>query len=273
MFGLFRLMATIAACATSVASVHAADFREGFIRSEVVLEGTIEAGDYDKLRTFVEENSPRSIYLASPGGNLAEAIKMGRLVRALKLKTMVPSEKNPRFRDKLADMNKLKNPETNYMCASACFFVFVAGVNRITDNFSDEPILGIHRPYLSENDLKGMNGDQAIAAASQTRMKVENYLKEMGIQTKYSDRMFLVPKNEVRWISEDDFEADFKGFIPELQDWIAAKCDTRTDVEKAAWENLKDKSPARMTAAERLISDMLKKKMSELDDCSSIFFL
>jgi hypothetical protein len=44
-------------------------------------------------------------------------------------------------------------------------------------------------------------------------------------------------------------------------------------VEKAAWENLKDKSPARMTAAERLISDMLKKKMSELDDCSSIFFL
>ena len=104
-------------------------------------------------------------------------------------------------------------------------------------------------------------------------MKVENYLKEMGIQTKYSDRMFLVPKNEVRWISEVDFEADFKGFIPELQDWIAAKCDTRTDVEKAAWENLKDKSPARMTAAERLISDMLKKKMSELDDCSSIFFL
>jgi hypothetical protein len=43
---------------------------------EVVLEGNIEAGDFDKLRNYVKENQTKSIYLASPGGNVAEAIKI-----------------------------------------------------------------------------------------------------------------------------------------------------------------------------------------------------
>ena len=43
--------------------------------------------------------------------------------------------------------------------------------------------------------------------------------------------MFSVPKDEIRWISNDDFEADFNGFIPELKDWVDARCDKRTDIE------------------------------------------
>jgi hypothetical protein len=81
--------------------------------------------------------------------------------------------------------------------------------------------------------------------------------------------MFSVPKDEVRWIGSTDFEADLEGIVPELKDWVDARCDTRTDVEKAAWAALKNKSSAQMTAAERSISDMLVKKMSELDECGS----
>lgn len=53
------LMAAIAVCVASVAPVHAAEIK-GF--DEVVLEGNIEAGDFDKLRNCVKENQTKSIY-------------------------------------------------------------------------------------------------------------------------------------------------------------------------------------------------------------------
>jgi len=47
----------------------------------VILEGKIETGDFDKLRSFVFEGERGvglfAIYLASPGGDLAEAMKIG----------------------------------------------------------------------------------------------------------------------------------------------------------------------------------------------------
>jgi hypothetical protein len=108
-----------------------------------------------------------------------------------------------------------------------------------------------------------------MASARQLRGVVEDYLKEMGVPARYADLMFSVPKDEVRWIGSADYEADFEGMIPELKDWIDAHCDTRTDVEKAAWENLKNKSSAQMTTAERSISELLMKKMLEVDECGS----
>jgi hypothetical protein len=63
----------------------------------IILEGTIVSGDYDKLRKLIDEDCPAkyynsagyttcpdTIYLASSGGSVAEAMKIGRLVRALR---------------------------------------------------------------------------------------------------------------------------------------------------------------------------------------------
>jgi hypothetical protein len=67
--------------------------------SAIILEGTIVPGDYDKFRKLINENCPSKswnllcpsvIYLASPGGNVTEAIKIGRLVRMLRLGIEVP---------------------------------------------------------------------------------------------------------------------------------------------------------------------------------------
>jgi hypothetical protein len=271
MFGTsIRLIVSIAACVTNAASLHAADISRGLGLGEVVLEGTIEPGDFDKLQSLIEENGVRTIYLASPGGNVEEAMKIGRLVRTSKLQTTVPINATSDIRQKLISRHKLKDPKSNYMCASACFFVFVAGVKRTTDfDFDGDAILGIHRPYLPESSLKGMSGDQAIAAANQFSAVVKNYLNEMGVRAKYADLMFSVPKDQVRWIDNADFNADFVGLIPELKDWMDAQCDKRTDVEKAAWEGLKNKNGTQQTAAEKIIVQLLMKKMSELDNCES----
>jgi hypothetical protein len=236
---------------------------------EVVLEGPIVSGDYDTLKSLVETNKSQSVYLASPGGSVTEAIKIGRLVRELKLRTIIPAQVHDDLRKTLAELHKLTNPEDNYVCASACFFVFVAGVERASEESWSDPKLGIHRPYLTENDLRTLSGSQAMASAGQLRTVVESYLKEMGVPAKYADLMFSVPKDEVRWIGRTEFEADLKGIIPELKDWVDARCDKRTDVEKAAWAALKNKSSAQMTEAERSISGILGKKMSEMVLCSS----
>ncbi len=265
---LYRLMASLAVCAASIGSPNAADVREGSVLGEVVLEGIIETGDYAKVESFFEDNLVRSIYLASPGGHLIDAIKIGRLVRALKLETIVPNDTRSDLREKLAARHKLNNANANYMCASACFFVFAAGVKRTVD-FIGNPLLGIHRPYWSDNDLRALSDNQAIASANQLREVVEKYLREMSVPAKYADLMFSVPKDRVRWITGADFEVDLEGFIPELKDWMDARCDTRTDAERAMWEEIKDKSPARMTTAEKSIADMIRKKMTETDTCQT----
>jgi hypothetical protein len=279
----FRLVAAIAACALSIAPLHAADIR-GDMENGVVLEGKIEAGDYDKLRSIYGENIKNQfyigmpvaneIYLASPGGDLAEAMKIGRLVRALKLHTVVPSEFDyPRdgsyvkYSD--ADRHRLRNPKANYLCTSACFFIFVAGITRGDEvELYPNGRLGIHRPYLSDDDLRSLSGDQAITSANRVRATVENYLKEMNVPGKYVDLMFSVPKDKIRWLGKTDF-ADLGGTIPQLKDWLAARCDKRTDVEKAVWEKVEaDPRPlGQYSTAERVIFDKMQKKMSEIYHC------
>jgi hypothetical protein len=289
-----RLLIALTVYAASCPHLHAADIRADFVgkpfvsRSglkygprDVIIEGKIEAGDYDKLRNIYGERqsefflgmSDNVLSLASPGGDLAEAMKIGRLVRALKLITDVPSRNRPHIigQGPQVGEHKLTNPQANYACASACFFIFVAGVKRIQDSWSDDdPILGIHRPFLSDSDLRMLSGDQAIASSDRLRTAVENYLKEMGVPAKYADMMFTVPKDEVRWIGSADFKNDLKGIIPELKDWMAARCDTRTDVEKALWKKMvadpRHPVPTEGTA-ERSLFDLMQKKMAEMYSC------
>src|SRR5262245_20886682 len=90
---LFFEMAIAVAMFWFVAVASAAEITGG---SWVVLEGPIEVGDYDRLRDFLLakreysaheplcaeiylDGCPEEIYLASPGGDVAEAMKIGRL--------------------------------------------------------------------------------------------------------------------------------------------------------------------------------------------------
>jgi hypothetical protein len=276
-------MAAIAACAVSIAPLRAADIR-GNMQNGVVLEGKIKAGDYEKIRSvygekrtnqfYIGMDLANEIYLASPGGDLAEAMKIGRLVRALKLHTVVPDRSEypvgPYDKYSAADRHRLINPKANYMCTSACFFIFVAGITRTDETDSlQEPRLGIHRPYLSDSDLMALSGDQAITAANRIRATVENYLKEMSVPRRYVDLMFSVPKDKIRWLGKADGVTDLEGTIPELRDWLAARCNKLTDVEKAVWEKIKaDRRPmGQYSTAERSIADKMIKKMSEMDQC------
>lgn len=128
----------------------------------------------------------------------------------------IPSFTTKEFADKnqisktAPGFHGLKDVDDNYKCTSSCFLVFVAGVNRQSDvDKLGTPILGIHRPYLTEARLKELSSDKAMSTASSTRAMVENYLKEMGVPANYSDLMFSVSKDEIRWITKQEYEEDF----------------------------------------------------------------
>lgn len=181
---------------SAVMPASAADIRmsdhPGF---NVILEGTITTGDYDKLRALIDENCPwiakycpDRIFLASPGGSLPEAGKIGRLIRKLRWGTEIGFS-DPELRRSQVKALNLKDPQNN-LCTSACFFIYVAGIERIDNPRFQKGILGIHRPYMSDADLKALSADQAMASATQVRTVVDAYLKEMGVPAKYSDLMF-----------------------------------------------------------------------------------
>jgi hypothetical protein len=202
--------AAVAIILFSAARVESAEVRLGG-SGELVMEGKIEVGDYDRFRSaLLGINNSSDLFLASPGGDLGEAIKIGRLVRRMKISTTIPTRP---VREKIVARHGLKDPK-NYTCASACFFVFVAGIYRSSD-FIGEPILGIHKPYLSEADLRGLSSDQAVSSANGIKRAVEGYLKEMGIPGKYADQMHSIPRDEIHWISDEEFSANFEGFIPD----------------------------------------------------------
>ena len=115
-----------------------------------------------------------------------------------------------------------------YTCASACFFIFVGGIYRSADDHGP-PILGVHSPTLSQSDLTKLTPDQVNAANEQTQKYIAGYFKVMDVPAKYAEEIGSVPKNRIRWIRNDEFAADFAGFIPGLTALIKVKCADRPD--------------------------------------------
>lgn len=174
------------------------------------IEGEIVEGDYAVFETAVRNTSNAdTVWLASPGGDLAEAMKIGRLVRELKLSVWVPSKNGLLF--------PMVNAKQNAVCASACFFIYAAGVDRRGE------ILGIHRPYFSIMAYQKMGLDEAAKKQS-TAMKVSaDYLKEMGVSSAVIERMNNIGSEKIVWLNDADV-SDMTGFIPEYTEWFKANC-------------------------------------------------
>ena len=193
------------------------------------MEGHIVSGDYKKVRDFLGEKAnfekiTGGVFLASPGGNVTKSLKIGRLIRSLRLSTDAPSGPAtgiPRFGDSLITPNLLVNAKADYGCASACFFIYVAGVYRHL-NWTGR--LGFHRPIELESEASKLDVDQALNRNWRVRQLIQKYLADMDVPSKYIDLIYSVPFNEVHWVTQKEFDSDFQGLVPEAKEWIGAKC-------------------------------------------------
>lgn len=204
-------------------------------RGYLILEGKIEPGDYISVRNFLRDESnfkkiSGGVFLASEGGYLNEAIKIGSLIRALRLSTDVPASPPPDARAAGSPAIRgvdLANPR-HYQCTSACFLLYVAGIQR---NLIWPGRLGIHQPRLEKRPESATDDDVMIASAG-ARDAIKRYLNNMNVPEKYLDLMYSVPPNEVRWITQEEFDHDLKGYVPEFRTLLDSKCNSRGRAEQ-----------------------------------------
>ncbi|MEH6741554.1 MAG: hypothetical protein V7695_23815 [Sulfitobacter sp.] len=143
----------------------------------IYFDGTITSGLGDQFKEILESEGP-AVYLNSPGGDLEEALKIGRLIRKSGKSTIIGSL------DGVQRSDFLSRPEsmpTEGICESACAYIFMGGAER--DLGSGK--LGLHRFFSTE---RGLTSDEAQFLSG---LLVE-YMVEMGVDA----RLFLAASKE-----------------------------------------------------------------------------
>ena len=199
-----------------------------------MIEGEIKKGDFEKFTNAFIDNPGRNstVYLYSPGGDFSEALKIGRLVHALKLTTWAPQSMEKRI-----PLNEVSDP-SNRVCASSCFFIFVAGAQRFGE------VIGIHRPYLPREAYQNLSMDEASQAHVAVGDIVKKYLKEIDVSPSYADRMMAVDSGEIEWLSEEEIKKNFYDFAPAYREWILAVCPPPSEADKSRMLKILDATPA-----------------------------
>ncbi len=219
---------------------------------EAVFTGRIEAADVGKIENFVLTNPVLSkVFLASPGGDLSAAMKIGRLFRSRSIETAAPwivgahSALSKRVLFVLANSARDGawryedpiNPTKpwsgsvcdgpNCLCASACFVAWAGGVKREGD------ALGLHRPALQDQYLVGVSPQEAQAQFQEAIRLARLYFAEMEVPQYYIEKMLDTNKDRIYLVGEDlseynrDPSVSYRGlgsYPPSIRDWVEASC-------------------------------------------------
>jgi len=146
----------------------------------VAATGMIAPGTAGEFQRFLKANrvvTGTLIELDSTGGDVIGALKLGLIIRRNHLNTRVraPDAGNG----------------TLGMCASACAYVFVAGVER---GIEDGARVGVHQ--FSPN-----RAAQDTSDAQRTVGLISVYLEAVGANPKLEQLALLTPPDKVRWLS------------------------------------------------------------------------
>jgi len=213
---LERAAAALALILILAAPARAADVRlaqspSGAPLGGVTIEGPIAQGDFVNFAALVLATPGANVvWLASPGGNLSEALRIGRLIRQLALEVRAPVDRaHPLVR--LRDAN-------NNTCASACFFLYVAGVNR------QGSVLGIHTPSLPADEILALGPDGSLEAHQRIEEATVAYLDLMGAPARYAPLMLTTSSSQMVYLSPADIARDFTGIAPGYHEQLRASC-------------------------------------------------
>lgn len=138
---------------------------------EIVLEGggvlsmtgTIDPGSAERFAAEIEARGEyvKTVLLDSPGGSVADALAMGKLIHEKGLDTSVPSGR---------------------LCASSCPIIFASGAERIAGR---DAAIGVHQIYAAA--LSGDNVDAlrvagvAMSDAQSMTAVITRHLSETGV--------------------------------------------------------------------------------------------
>ena len=171
--------------------------------ASIRINGDIRSGDTKALAVLIAKNNKGckgqnidpTVSFDSPGGDVDEALRMGRFIRSNNLSTSVEHEA---------------------VCASACNIAFIGGVSRSVDGR-----FGIHRPYALELRAAESDALKAYDAIAQT-LKV--YAVEMRVSPEIVERMMKISPQDVAYLSRQEMASlGVTGIYPVWEDVLISR--------------------------------------------------
>ena len=162
------------------------------------------------------------VTLLSEGGSVAAAMRMGRRVRDLQMRTVI---------------------ESGAECLSACVLVFAGGVERA---FKMPARLGIHRLYFDPEEFAALDYADADATYAGAADDVRRFLQDMRVDPALVDHMQAVAIDDIRYLSyEEAKRLRLAGIDPVYEDLLRSKTIAEIGME-------------RFREADRLIRPMIR---------------
>lgn len=146
----------------------------------LMMQGAIDRGDADRLATYLSTlaDVPATIGINSPGGDVDEALAVGRLIRDEGLNTMI-----------LPGM----------ACLSACPYMLAGGVAR---QVSLAGAVGLHQHYY--DTPRYIPVYFAVEDIQHSQGAVMRYLIEMGVDAAVMVHGLTTPPNDIYVLVEDE---------------------------------------------------------------------
>jgi len=144
---------------------------------------------------------------------------MGRLIRMLRLQTVVPDHiQLPAPMGVIAPAN-----QDNFICASACFLVYAGGVQRVGD------FIVLHRPYFAKTAARNMSDIERETAQKQLMAKVRDFLQTMEVDQYYIDKMMSTSSQDGYALTGNDVVVHpLNIIVPSIEEIVLTKCDIVT---------------------------------------------
>lgn len=161
---------------SDAADVSALGSRNGV--SMVLFDGEIQPGDLVKVKAEYKkaaaEREAVYLMLASPGGSVDEAMKIGDFLEQERIGVMVLPLIGP--------------------CVSACVFILAGGEDKVVKGK-----VGIHRPFIGNVSAGGEQGAKTLAKYIEL---IKGYFDGKGIAPSLAEDMFSIPPEKVRYLSQ-----------------------------------------------------------------------
>ncbi len=172
--------------------------------TRLVLSGEVVKDDGEKFRRFLRLNFEKykanpTVRLASNGGNLMETLRIAVILRSIYPTITVEGDK----------------------CASACFFLYLSGVERRTE---DSSLIGIHRAYFDPSYFKNLKLEEAKAKLTELTKIMGSILDENQVSQNLKDRLNSTSSDEIYWLKPEDIVSI--GMMPGwFEELLLAKCE------------------------------------------------
>lgn len=224
-------------------------------RNQLVLIGEIVPGDYDRFVSAIRSHGTDflALHLRSGGGNVQEAIRIGRLVRQLLIFTYAapPQElqgMTPESINKCSyDARFVRHP-VPCICASACTLIFLSGVFRVGWE------MYVHSIAYDKKYYGSLPPQEAAIKYRQGMEEVKSYLAEIGVDNKWYDRMLGTSSAQLDKVTLNQAPELF-GWEPAMREWLLAKCGTKQAVDMntgSCWSDPIEK--ARVEAVKKFLA-------------------